>query len=203
MKRWLVLGLLVCACGTDNNNNNIPDGGGAGSGSISGTVGGQPLAVKDAVFAIDPSNAVIVLVADRENICSLLAATTLPGATTALFFSIANFVPPTTVNPHVTGDYAFFDLNGGSLPSTAGRYWYGEFDLVDASCSATANHIATGGTVSVTQTGSTSGTHFKANLTGIQFGADTLNGSIDATYCAVLANSSCGGGLIARPPATE
>ncbi|HET9158343.1 MAG TPA: hypothetical protein VFN91_16835 [Myxococcaceae bacterium] len=201
MNRWLMLGLLVCACGTDNPNNNIPDGGGAGSGSISGTVGGQPLVVKDAVFAFD-GNVVIVLVADRANICQLLASTTLPGTTTALLMSIANFVPPATVNPHVTGDYTFFPVSQTNQPSTAGLYWYGEFDVVDTSCAATANHVATAGTMSITQTGSSSGTHLKANLSGVQFGTDTLNGTFDASYCPVLANSSCGN-LIARPPATE
>jgi hypothetical protein len=195
MKHWLVLGLLVCACGSNNNNNN--NGGGSGPGSITGTVGGQPLAVKDAIFTIE-NNAVLVLVADRENLCSLIAGTTLPGTTTALLLSLANFVPPSTVNAHVTGDYTFFDLGGGSLPTTAGRYWYGEFDVVDTTCAATATHFGTGGTVSVTQTGSTS-THLKVNLTGIQFGTDTLNGSIEATYCQALSNSSCGGALIARP----
>ena len=193
MKRWFVLGLLVCACGSDNNNN----GGTSGPGSITGTVGGQPLAVKDAVFAFD-GNAVLVLVGDQQNLCTLLGSATLPGQLTALLFSLANFAPPTTVNPHVTGDYAFFDLGGGGLPTTAGRYWYGEFDLVGTNCAATASHLGTGGTVTVTQTGST-GTHFKANLTGLQFGTDTLNGSIEATYCANLASSTCGGALVARP----
>ena len=203
MKRWLMLGLLVCACGTDNptNPNNNPDGGSPGSGSITGTVGGQPLVVKDAVFAFD-GNVVIVLVADRANICQLLGSTTLPGTTTALLMSIANFVPPGTVNPHVTGDYTFFPVSQTNQPGTPGLYWYGEFDVVDTSCSATANTVATGGTVSITQVGSSSGTHLKANLTGVQFGTDTLNGSFDASYCATLANSSCGN-LIARPPVTE
>ena len=196
MKRWLVLGLLVCACGSSNNNNN--NGVDAGSGSITGTVGGQPLAVKDAIFTITQNNAVLVLIADRGNLCSLIAGTTLPGTTTVLLLSLANFVPPSTVNAHVTGDYAFFDLGPGNLPTTAGRYWFGEFDIVDTTCAATATHFATGGTVTVTQTGSTAA-HLKANLTGLQFGTDTLNGSMEATYCAALANSSCGGALIARP----
>jgi hypothetical protein len=195
MKRWLVLGLLVCACGGGNNNNN---NGGGGPGSITGTVGGQPLAVKDAIFAFE-GNAVLVVVGDQQNLCTLLGNTTLPGQLTVLLLSLANFVPPGTVNPHVTGDYAFFDLGGGGLPTTAGRYWFGDFDLVGTSCAATANHPGTGGTVTVTQTGSTSGTHFKANLTGLQFGTDTLNGSIEATYCANLTNSPCAGSLIARP----
>jgi hypothetical protein len=52
--------------------------------------------------------------------------------------------------------------------------------------------------VTVTQTGSTSGSHLKANLTGIQFGTDTLNGNIEASYCANLSNSACGA-LVARP----
>jgi hypothetical protein len=191
MKRWMVLGLLVCACGSDN-------GGGSGPGSISGTVGGQPLSVKDAVFVLE-NNAVLVLVVDRENICSALSGTTLPGTTTALFLSIANFSPPASVNPHVTGDYTFFDLGGGTLPGTAGRYWYGGFESVDASCMATTTTLATAGTVTVTQVGNSSSTNFKANLTNLQFGTGTLNGNIQATYCAALASTPCGS-LLARPP---
>jgi len=205
MKRWLVLGLLVCACGSDNKNNTTPDAGSTGSGTITGSVGGQPLTVKDAVFAVG-NNTAIVMVTDRANICPLLAGATLPGPTTALLFSIANFVPPSTLNPLVTGDYAFFDLaaDGGTLPSTAGQYWYGEFDGVDANCALTSNHVADGGTVSITQVGNTSGTHLKANLTGIRFGTDALNGSFEAIYCPALGNSSCGAGaLLARPPAAE
>jgi hypothetical protein len=197
MKRWLVLGLVVCACGGSSNNNNNPGGGGSGAGSITGSVGGQPLSVKDAIFYID-NNAVLVLVADQPNLCSLMGGTTLPGTTTALLISLANFVPPTTVSPHVTGDYTFFDLGGGSLPGATGRYWYGEFDVVNTSCAATATHFGTGGTVTVTQVGSMS-THLKVNLTGVQFGTDSLNGNIEASYCTALGNSTCGGALIARP----
>ena len=191
MRRWMVVGLFVCACGSDG-------GGGSGPGSITGTVGGQPMNVKDAVFSLE-NNAVTVLVVDRENICSLLSGTTLPGTTTALFLSMANFVPPASVNPHVTGDYAFFDLGGGTLPGTGGRYWFGGFETVTASCTVATVSYGTGGTVSVTQTGNTSGTHFKANLSGVQFGTDTLNGSIEATYCPALSNTPCGA-LLARPP---
>ena len=190
MRRWMVLGVLACACGSSS-------GSSSGPGSISGTVGGLPLSVKDAVFSLD-SNAVTVVVADRENICALLGGTTLPGTTTALFLSMANFVPPASVNPHVTGDYAYFDLGGMSLPGTAGRYWYGGFETVTASCTQATVSLATAGTVTVTQTGSTAGTHLKANLTGLKFGSDTLNGSIEATYCPALSTTTCGNAL--APP---
>lgn len=193
MKRWLVISLVVCACGSSH-------GGSSGPGSISGTVGGQPLNVKDAVFSLE-NNAVLVAVGDRENICALLSGTTLPGATNVLLLSMANFAPPTTINPHATGDYAFFDLGGGTLPSTAGQYWYGEFVGVNTSCQATGTALATSGTVTVTQTGSTT-THLKANLTGLHFGADTLNGNVEATYCTGLTTATCGS-LIARPSPAE
>ena len=191
MKRWMVIGLIVCACGSSNN------GGSSGPGSINGTVGGQPLNVKDAVFTLE-NNGVLVLITDRENTCALLSGTTLPGTTNALFLTMANFVPPATVNPHTTGDYAFFDLSGGTLPPTAGRYWYGGFETVDTSCHIGTSAFATSGTVTVTQTGNTT-THFKANLTGLHFGTDTLNGNIEATYCAALSTPTCGS-LVARPP---
>jgi len=192
MKRWMVIGLIVCACGSSNN------GGSSGPGSISGTVGGQPLNVKDAVFNVESNNVVTVVITDRENICALLGGTTLPGTTTVLLLSLANFVPPATLNPHATGDYAFFDLGGGTAPTSAGRYWFGGFETVDASCHPGTPTLATGGTVTVTQTGNTT-THFKANVTAVHFGTDTLNGNIEATYCAALTTTSCGS-LVARPP---
>jgi hypothetical protein len=191
MNRWMVIGLIVCACGSNSG------GSPPGPGSISGTVGGQPLNVKDAVFNID-GNEVTVVVTDRENICALLSGTTLPGTTNVLFLSLANFVPPATLNPHATGDYAFFDLGGGAPPTSTGRYWYGGFETVDASCHAGIPSFATGGTVTVTQVGNTS-THLKASLTGLHFGTDTLNGNIEAAYCAAIASTSCGA-LVARPP---
>ena len=95
-----------------------------------------------------------------------------------------------------------YDLGGGGFPTTAGRYWYGGFETVTASCTPATVALATGGTVTVTQTGNTSGTHFKANLTGLQFGAGTLNGSVDATYCPALSTTTCGL-LLARPGPTE
>ncbi len=193
MRRWMVLGLLACACGSDS--------GSSGPGSISGTVGGQPLSVKDAVFSLE-DNAVLVVISDQANMCALLGGTTLPGTTTALYLSLANFVPPATVNGHVTGDYAFFDLGGMTFPTTAGRYWYGGFETVTAACTVATVSFATGGTVSVTQTGNTSGTHFKANLNGLKFGADTLNGSIDATYCPAVSTTQCGNSL-APPPGQQ
>jgi hypothetical protein len=188
----MVLGLLACACGSDSGS---PSG---GPGSISGTVGGLPLNVKDAVFALE-NNGVLVVVTDRENTCALLGGTTLPGTTTVLFLSLANFVPPLLVNPHVTGDYAYFDLGGGGFPTAAGRYWYGGFETVTTSCTVATVYLATGGTVTVTQTGNTAGTHFKANLSGLKFGSDTLNGSIDATYCPAVTSTSCGN-VLAPPP---
>jgi len=196
MKRWMLIALFVCACGSSNNNNN---GGSSGPGSITGTVGGQPLNVKDAVYVLE-NNSVNLVVTDRENTCALLSGTTLPGPTTALFVSVANFVPPNTLSPLVTGDYAFFDL-AGPLPTSAGRYWYGGFETLDTSCKPTGTTPATGGTVTVTQTGSVTptATHFKANLTGLHFGTDTLNGNIEATYCAALLNPVCGA-VIAQPP---
>jgi len=192
MRRWMMVGLLVCACGSDN-------GGSSGPGSVSGTVGGHPLNVKDAVFSLN-NNAVTVAITDQANICSLLGGTTLPATTTVLFLSMANFVPPVTVNPHTTGDYSYFDLNGGNLPGSAGRYWFGGFETVDTSCSSNVVAFATGGTVNVTQVGNSSGTHLKADLNGLQFGSDTLNGNFEASYCAALSSTSCGS-VLARPPA--
>lgn len=197
MKRWMMVGLLACACGSSSGNNNNNNNNGPGS--ITGSVAGHPLNVKDAVFAIGSSNEVTVAVTDQANTCSLLSGTTLPSTTTVLFFTLANYVPPITINPHTTGDYAWFNFNGGSPPGSAGRYWFGGFETVDTTCNGNVIAFSSAGTVSVTQVGNSSGTHLKADLHALQFGSDTLNGNVDASYCAALDTTSCGN-LIARPP---
>src|SRR5262249_16514626 len=143
-------------------------GGSSGPGSVTGTVGGHSLNVKDAVFAID-SNAVTVAITDQANTCALLAGTTLPATTTVLFLTMANFTPPATFNPHTPGDYPYFDSNSPPPPGSAGRYWFGGFETVDTTCDGNIIAFASGGTVNVTQVGNT-GTHLKADLNGLHFG---------------------------------
>jgi hypothetical protein len=199
MKRWILLGMLACACGSDNGG--TPDAG-SGPGSVTGTVGGQALNVKDAVFGIDPlSKAAVLIVADRTGLCALLGGTTLPGTTIALGLVLVDFGVAGPVD-HTTGDYAWIDPATPIPPFPApGRYWFGSF-LSVTSCTSSTSTDSTSGTVTVTQAGNSSGTHLKVTLTSPTFGTgNTLGGSIDATYCAAAINSSCGGSLRAQPPA--
>jgi len=202
MKRWMVLCLLACACGSDSGS---PDGGtSGGSGSITGTVGGHPLSVKDAVFAIDSSTKIVtVVVADRANICTLLSGTTLPsGTTTVLGFALLNYPGGLSAADVVTGDYTWYDLQNLTGAPPPGKYWNGAF-VIPTSCTAASSTNSTGGSVSVTQVGTTTGTHLKVTLNNAAFGVDALNGSIEAVYCEAVNNPTCGSGLVYRPGASE
>jgi hypothetical protein len=173
MKRWIALCLLACACGSSSSNPTPDAGPTLGSGTITGTVNGQGLTVKDAVFGISPG------------------------------IGLLNLSTPTTPAAVVAGDYSYFSLfHLTNLPG-AGMWWDGAF-AVATSCSPTGT-FATGGTMTLTQVGSTT-THVKVTLTNIAFGTDTLNGSVEAVYCDVLKTQSppCGGiSLLARPPAPQ
>jgi hypothetical protein len=199
MKRWIVLGLLVCACGSSNGGGS--DAGGNPGGSITGTVGGHALDVKDAVFGIDPTTKLVwVYVGDRTGLCNLLGATTLPGTTTALALVLANVTGVASTGDLTVGNYAWLDLaNNPSLPPV-GLYWAGTF-AVASSCTVSTNTDATAGTLNVTQVGNSAGTHLKATLGNLKFGTDTLSGSFEASFCAAAVNPTCGGSLLDRPPA--
>jgi hypothetical protein len=193
MKRWLVLGLIACACGSSNGGS--PDAGGNPNpgGSLTGTVGGQPLDVEEAVFGIDPTTKLVwVYAADRTGVCALLGGTTLPGTTTALALVMVN-VTGTSTGDYTAGNYAWIDLSSTSGLPPPGLYWAGSF-AVATSCTASTTSTATAGTVSVTQVGNSTGTHLKLNLTNVKFGTDTLNGSLEASYCTTAAAPTCGGG---------
>ena len=71
MKRWMALCLLACACGSSDNNGTPDAGFPTGTGTITGTVNGQQLVVRDAVFCpnakINPNCGGISLLARPGN----------------------------------------------------------------------------------------------------------------------------------------
>ena len=212
MKRWMLLGLLACACGGSNGGNGgTPDSGpGAGSGSFTGTVNGHSLTVRDAVFGNPNSGFVAIIASDQTNLCTLLGGTTFPGGTvTVLGVAVANLdVPATNI---VAGTYQWFPLQGNGQPNP-GLYFDGAFALPTDCVGGGEAFVPSGGTVTITQLGTTTGTHLKATYANVSFGpsdggtADlgTLNGCVDAVYCAnATASPSCGRLLLARPPTVE
>jgi len=205
MKRWIGLCLLACACGGSNGGNGTPDSGTPhGSGSFTGTVNGHSLTVKDAVFG-DPGSALVAVVAaDQSNLCALLGGTTFPGGTvTVLGVALVNArIPASAV---VAGTYDWFNLQGNAAPG-AGLWWDGAFAL-PTDCNGNGEaHLPNGGTVTVTQMGTTTGTTLKATYSNLTFdgGVGGLSGSVEATYCpAATIAPSCGRLLLARPPGSE
>lgn len=193
MTRWIVLALIVCACGSSS------DGGGNPAGSITGMVGGHPLDVKDAVFGIDATTKLVwVFAGDRTGVCALLGGTTLPGTTTGLALLMVNVTGATSTGDYTTGNYTWLDLaNTSGLPAP-GLYWAGSF-AVATSCTMSSSSDATAGSLNVTQVGNSAGTHLKVTLSNVSFGTDTLNGSLEASYCAAAVNPVCSGSLLARP----
>ena len=213
MKRWMLLGLLACACGGSNGGNNGPpdSGPGAGSGSFTGNLNGHALTVKDAVFGNPNSGLLAIIASDQSNLCALLGGTTFPGGTvTVLGVAVLNdTLPPSNV---VAGAYAWYPINGGPAPSNPGLYWDGAFALPTDCNGGGEAFVPTGGTVTITQLGTTTGTHLKATYSSLTFrqvdggtvSGPPLNGTIDAVYCAnAVVNPNCGKLLLARPASTE
>ena len=61
--------------------------------------------------------------------------------------------------------------------------------IVANGCTTTSQAGATGGTFTLDTLGpNTSGSHTTGSFS-LKFGADSLNGTVDATYCAQLANN--------------
>jgi hypothetical protein len=212
MKRWMVLGLLACACGSSNDGNGgTPDSGTPhGSGSFTGTVNGHALTVNDAVFGNPNSGFVAIIASDQANLCTLLGGNTFPGGTvTVLGVAVANLtVPPANV---VAGAYQWYPLQGSAAPAP-GLYFDGAFALPTDCNGGGEAFVPKGGTVTITQLGTTSGTHLKATYSNVSFkpadggttDVGTLNGTIDAVYCVnAVANPNCGRLLLARPGASE
>ena len=205
MKRWMLLGLLACACGSSDNNGTPDSGQPAGTGSFTGAVNGHGLTVNDAVFGIDPNAKFVTLIAsDRTSLCTLLGGTTFPGGTvTVLGVAMVNYVNPPFPSDAVAGDYDWYAL-ASPTPPGAGKWFDGAFALPTDCNGGGEAHSPTGGTITITQMGTTSGTHLKATYSNITFDGGTLNGSVDAVYCVnAKVNPSCGKALRAGPLSIE
>jgi len=122
---------------------------------------------------------------------------------TVLGVALVNYVNPPFPSDAVAGDYDWFGLTSGSLPGS-GKWWDGAFAL-PTDCNGNGEaHVPTGGRITITQLGTTTGTHLKATYSNLTFDGGTLNGNIDAVYCVnAKVNPSCGRLLLARPPSTE
>ena len=178
MKRLgAVLGVLALAvsCGSSNN-------GGNNNGPV-GSVGGNSLTINDAIYALDSENVLFLVASDRSGLCSLYTSATPPtGKSTVLIGGIVNFDGQAVAAP-VAGTYNWFSPQ--SPPTTAGKYVLSEFIVADG-CTTTSQVDATAGTFNLNALGAnTSGSHTTGSFS-LKFGADSLSGNVDATYCAAL-----------------
>ena len=204
MKRWMLLCLLVCACGGSNNGGGGgPDSGPPhGSGSFTGSVNGHALTVKDAVFGDPSSSLIAIIAADQNNLCTLLGGDTFPGGTvTVLGVAIVNARVP--ASPVVEGTYNWIDLQGGTLGPAL--WWDGAFALPTDCSGGGERWSPNGGTVTVTQMGNTTGKTLKATYSNLTFdgGTGSLSGTVEATFCAAATVAPHCGRLVARPPSVE
>ena len=172
--------------------------------------GGHALTVNDAVFGNPSSGLVAIIASDQTNLCALLGGNTFPGGTvTVLGVAVANLtVPPANI---VAGTYDWYRLLNNT-PPPPGLYFDGAFALPTDCNGGGEAFQPSGGTVTITQLGTTTGTHLKATYSNVSFkpadggttDVGTLNGTIDAVYCVnAVANPNCGRLLLSRPGASE
>lgn len=167
---------------------------GCGPGSVNGTVGGVSLAVSDAIFAVlkddtGKQQGLLVLMADKPNICDSLKANREPKSATSLSMLFVRFNAQFEVLAPEVGEYSVVEN-----PTVAGNYAGASFNRTDANCTSTLSAQA-----SAARSGLIKLAALKAESNGtasatfdLTFGAgDKISGSVNAKYCdiAVVASS--------------
>lgn len=168
-------------------------------GSVSGTVSGIGLTVSDTIFYPVKDNAgkttnLIILLADKGNLCSMLKANRQPKSATGLQIVFYRWGTDNTVLAPDTGDYTV--VPGGTSVSNGGNYAMASFMHFDANCSNTLSADAAAGksglvkltSVNSAVNGSASGSF------DITFGTDRVTGGFSGAYCdmgSLPNNPSC------------
>jgi hypothetical protein len=178
MKRWLLVFVVaLAACSSPN--------------GVTGTFGGKPVAVKDAVAtntSISGINAISVGISEQPNLCPATAGgLALKAGTTVLlvsFGTLGSAPGPGTYNVLGPG------VTPTSLTAATGFVY-----RLPADCSTyNASQFTTGatafqtGTVTVTQTDGRAKGSFDVTLVG----GETLKGTFDAPFCSTVTDpASC------------
>ena len=177
MKRFIaaLLFVVTAGCGSDS-----------GGGSL-GSVGGNSLTVKEAIFAID-QDILILLAGDRSGLCDVYGGSSTPsGRYVLLATTFINTNDGINTAPVVAGTYTA--VSGPGSISAAGKYNITSFNVADG-CTVNSSTDATSGTFNLQTVGTnTSGSHTSGSVS-LKFGTDTLSGSVDATYCGALVTNS-------------
>lgn len=168
------------------------------SGSVNGTVGGVSLSVADAIFAVFKDDAgktqgLLVVMADKPNICTALKANREPKSATSLSFSLFRVNDSFEILAPDVGDYTVKE----PPVTSAGSFAYANFARTDSNCTNTLSSSA-----STAKSGLVKLTALKAESNGTASGTidmtigagDKITGNFNATFCDITkiqANPNC------------
>lgn len=156
-------------------------------GSVNGPVAGAQLGVADSVFFVNKDSAgktkaLIVVLADKPNICTSLKANRQPKNATSMVLSLIRLSANGEVLAPDVADYTVTDQFSG-----AGNWGFAEFSKTDSNCTSVLASTATGGRSGVVKltaiNANTGGT--AAGTFDITFGSqnDKVTGNFNSTYC--------------------
>jgi hypothetical protein len=190
LKRWLVVGAVVAACGgaDDGGGDDGGGGGGTGTGTVSGTIGGRSITVANAIssnYDYNIGNTLhygVVLLGEPASLCDLAASHTAPGDAAVLGFTA-------TVLSTSGGNYV------GTLPTVgtyvvngqSGNVVFGELNAA-ASCDVVGTMAQTG---TVTLTSASDGVYAGSFDIVFETG-DHVTGTFDPAACPALTQPELG-----------
>lgn len=175
---------------------------GCGGGSVAGSVSGISLAAQDSIFLVLKDDAgktqsIVVLIADKPNICDTLKANREPKASTSLAFTLLNVKIENNKGSLLAPDVGSYTVTDQDI-TASGTFARSSFTKTDANCTQTLTTGATTGksglvkisSLNASSSGSLVGT-FDVSI-GTQ--SDKLTGTLNARFCDVTkiqANPNC------------
>ncbi|MFN0060942.1 MAG: hypothetical protein ACKVPX_00285 [Myxococcaceae bacterium] len=173
-------GMLLSACG--------------GPGNFDGTVGGNSLSVKSALFYTQPfgaagvgGSAVGLALTDQADACERLKANRLAPNSAGVGFGLGVTAGGLNITASLTtGAYRLFSLlDVVSPPPNGTRMMIGGFENYDANCAGTLGStqgLITAGSLQVDAFQAGSDGYLKGTF-DLSFGVDTAQGSFNAVFC--------------------
>ena len=178
MRLVATVSIALAACGTTARN------------SVDGTVGGQSLAIAEAVWTVAPvnmssgtGNAASVLMSTEPNLCDRVGSNTVVVGEKTVSFSMVDITGMAMTAPSGPGSYTV-PIESTLAPKTA---WLGT-DSYDAHCAHTGAGAARSGTVTVASFDSNAITgSFDVAIDTV--GGSAVTGTFAPQYCPGLENA--------------